>query len=90
MTVCGGGSKKLSQCHFVLESILVDHVWIKCVLPSIFQNFLHCIGVSGSGSVCAWWGGGGGVEETVTLRAGYLETSEKRITLEKYHIRTMI
>ena len=80
-----GGSKKLSQCHFVLESILVDHVWIKCVLPSIFQNFLHCIGVSGS--VCVWWGGGG---ETVTLRAGYLGTSEKRITLEKYHIRTMI
>ena len=56
-----GGSKKLISYQLnSLESILVDHVWIKCVLPSIFQNFLHCIGVSGSGSVCAWWGGGEG------------------------------
>ena len=41
-------------------------------------------------AVCVRGGEGGGGEETVTLRAGFLETSEKRITLEKYHIRTMI
>ena len=45
---------------YLLLYILVDHVWIKCVLPSIFQNFLHCIGVSGSGSVCVCVVGRGG------------------------------